>query len=245
MSKDSAPKDALWLYGQHAVVAALQNPKRKMLRLLAMPDAQDKLQPFIAPRHPRIERVDPKMLERLLPAGSPHQGIAALVLPLASVTLESVLAGNPGILLMLDQVTDPHNVGAILRSAAAFDAKAVIMQDRHSPPESGALAKAASGALELVTMVRVVNLSQTIEQCKKADYWCAGLDGEATQTLREAKLGKRTLLVLGAEGKGLRRLTGEHCDLLVKLPISARMESLNVSNAAAIALYELHQNTIN
>lgn len=238
-SAGNLPKDALWLYGQHAVVAALANPRRKVLRVLATNDGQEKIKSALHPRH-RLEKMDGKALEKLLPPQSPHQGVAALVLPLQPATLDQVLEGDDGVILVLDQVTDPHNVGAILRSAAAFEAKAVVMQDRHSPPESGALAKAASGALERVPMVKVVNISQALEQCKKANYWCAGLDGEAKQTLREAKLNKRSVLVLGAEGAGLRRLVAEHCDLLVKLPISPRMESLNVSNAAAIALYELY-----
>ncbi len=144
---------------------------------------------------------------------------------------------------MLDQVTDPHNVGAILRSAAAFDAVAVVVTDKHAPQESGVMAKAASGAMETVPLVTVGNLSQAIEKLKKAGYWTAGFSSHAKQTLAEAKLDGKTALVLGAEGDGMRRLTSERCDFLVKLPMSDKMESLNVSNAAAVALYELYRNS--
>ena len=163
--------------------------------------------------------------------------------PLADLALEDVLdevaEQTNAVVLILDQVTDPQNVGAIMRSAAAFNVAAVVVQDRHSPPETTAMAKAASGAIEIVPLVRVVNLARALEQLKQAGFWTAGLAGEATQTLAAANLTGKIALVLGAEGEGLRRLTREHCDILVKLPISPRMESLNVSAAAAVALYEL------
>lgn len=226
---------AYWLYGAHAVQAALGNPKRRFEQLLV---AKEEAVPAV-PQGVRVQTVSLKELNDILPKDAVHQGIALLTQPLPAVTLESVLQGEPAPVVVLDQVTDPHNVGAILRSCAAFGAKAVVMTDMHAPQESAVMAKAASGGLECVPLVRVVNLAQALEKLKKADYWTAGLDGEATQALHEAKLGRNTALVLGAEGKGLRRLTAERCDLLVKLPISPLMESLNVSNAAAVALYEL------
>ena len=143
--------------------------------------------------------------------------------------------------MILDQVTDPYNVGAILRSAAAFDALAVVMQQRHSAPINGVLAKAACGALESVAIKEVVNLSKTIKELQQDNYWTVGLSGHADMDIRAAKLNRNTALVMGAEGAGIRRLVAENCDALVKLPISEQMESLNVSNAAAVALYELYK----
>lgn len=229
-----------WLFGTHAVACALTNPRRRLTRICLTAGAAERLKGHMARHHPRPEAVEPRALEKILPEGAVHQGVAALAVPLTPLTVEQALAsagGRP--LLLLDQVTDPHNVGAILRSAAAFGAASVVMTDRNAPPESGTLAKAASGALDVVPIARAVNLAKTIEECKRAGYWVAGLAGEAATAIREAKLTPKTALVLGAEGKGLRRLTAEHCDLLIRLPISSRMESLNVSNAAAVALYEL------
>jgi 23S rRNA (guanosine2251-2'-O)-methyltransferase len=192
-----------------------------------------------------LQIVDARKLDDLLPREAVHQGIALECEPLSQPSLgEWLTAGHDKPVLLLDQVSDPHNIGAILRSAAAFDAGAVITTDRNAPAESGVMAKAASGALELVPLIMVGNLVQAIELLKKAGYWIYGLDGEAKQAINAVKLDKKSALVLGAEGRGLRRLTGEHCDMLVRLPISERMESLNVSNAAAIALYELYRQFI-
>jgi 23S rRNA (guanosine2251-2'-O)-methyltransferase len=146
---------------------------------------------------------------------------------------------DQAVIMILDQVTDPHNVGAILRSSAAFGAVGLIIPDRHAPDETGTLAKSASGALERLPLVRAINLVRALEDLKKAGFWIAGMAGEAKQTLAEAKLSGRVAIVMGSEGEGLRRLTREHCDHLVKLPQTDLVESLNVSNAAAVALYEL------
>ncbi len=178
-------------------------------------------------------------LGRLVPGDAPHQGIVAEVEKLPDIWLSDLIQEAPERrpLLVLDQVTDPHNVGAILRSAAAFDAIGIVTQDRHAPPESGALAKAASGALETVPWVRVVNLARALDEIAEAGFWRVGLTGEAEMSLGEALGPPRVALVLGAEGEGMRQNTEAHCDALARLPISDRVESLNVSNAAAIALY--------
>jgi len=224
------------LWGRHPVEAALANPERKIIRIMATRDAASALDlPSTVP----LTFADVADLGRLVPRDAPHQGIVAEVEPLPDVALDEVLDGAPERrpLVVLDQVTDPHNVGAIFRSAAAFDALGIVTQDRHAPPESGALARAASGALEIVPWVRVVNLSRALEEIAEAGFWRIGLDGEAEATLAEALGPARIALVLGAEGEGIRQNVAHHCDTLARLPISDQMESLNVSNAAAIALY--------
>ena len=178
-------------------------------------------------------------LGRLVPADAPHQGVVIEVEPLEEVWLDELIGNAPekSALLVLDQVTDPHNVGAILRSAAAFGAVGIVTQDRHSPPESGVVAKAASGALERVLWVRVVNLARALEEIGEAGFWRIGLASDSPTMLNEALGPPRIALVLGAEGAGLRPNTREHCDALARLPITDAIESLNVSNAAAVALY--------
>ena len=232
---------SFWLYGTHAVTAALSNPDRRFRRLVATSEAAKGLAELRLPLPAEtVERVE---IDRLLLPGSVHQGLAALVEPLAALGIEDV--GRLGamrescVVVVLDQVTDPHNVGAILRSAAAFGALAVVVPDRHAPEETGALAKAASGALERMPLVRVTNVVRALDELKAAGFWAAGLAADAPKTLAETKLSGRIVLALGAEGEGLRRLTREHCDHLVRLPMTGDMESLNVSNAAAVALYEL------
>ncbi len=234
-----APAGRPRLWGRHAVTAALANPDRTVRKLWATREALAGLD--IPPVIP-ITFADVADLARLVPADAPHQGLVADVDPLDDVWLGDLLdAGKDDRrpLVVLDQVTDPHNVGAILRSAAAFDALGIITQDRHAPPESGTIARAASGALELVPWVRVVNLSRALEEIAEAGFWRIGLAGDTQQTLAQVMGDTRIALVLGAEGEGLRHNVAEHCDELARLPISARMESLNVSNAAAIALYAI------
>jgi 23S rRNA (guanosine2251-2'-O)-methyltransferase len=222
-------------WGRHAVAAALANPERRIVRLWATREAASDY--VIDPAVP-ITFADVADLGRLVPRDAPHQGIVAEVERLEDVLLADLLDaaedGRP--LLVLDQVTDPHNVGAILRSAAAFGALGVVTQDRHAPPESGALAKAASGALETMPWVRVVNLARALDDIAAAGFWRIGLAGEAEMTLAEALGPARVALVLGAEGEGMRQNTEAHCDALARLPITG-IESLNVSNAAAVALY--------
>lgn len=234
-----APAGRPRFWGRHAVIAALANPERVVRKMWATREALAALD--IPPVIP-IVFAEVTDLARLVPGDAPHQGLVAEVDPLEPIWLGDLLdqgAGDRRPLLILDQVTDPHNVGAILRSAAAFDALGIVTPDRHAPPESGTVARAASGALEVVPWVRVVNLARALEEIAEAGFWRVGLTGEATPTLAEAIGGVRTALVLGAEGEGMRPNTAAHCDALARLPISPRVESLNVSNAAAIALYAI------
>lgn len=249
--RDRAPRppgNQFWLYGIHAVLAALANPQRKIRKLSATAEAArthaDAILAARALRPLPTEGIcDRQELDRQLPPSAVHQGIAALVEQLPNLGLEDVARlgaeRQRAVVVVLDQVTDPHNVGAILRSAAAFGVLAVVVPDRHSPEETGALAKAASGALERMPLVRVTNVVRALGELKQAGFWAAGLAGEAPVTMASQKLTGRIALVMGAEGEGLRRLTREHCDYLVRLPMTGTMESLNVSNAAAVALYEL------
>lgn len=236
----------IWLYGAHAVLAAVANPERRIRRLVAQQPAFERLQAAAAaapaPR-PTVETVDRKALDALLPPGAVHQGVAAYVAPLPELALEDLLVrieDDPrACLVVLDQATDPRNVGAVLRSAAAFSAAAVLTQDRHAPAATGALAKAAAGGLERVPLVGVVNLARALRTLRAAEFWCVGLDADADRMLAGSLPGGRVALVLGSEGRGLRRLVREACDALARIPIAAESESLNLSAAAAIALYEL------
>lgn len=228
-------------YGRHAVTAALANPDRVIRKVWG---TRETINALALPSGLPIVFADVADLGRLVPNDAPHQGIVVEVEALADIWLGDLLdeaAGEADArrpLLVLDQVTDPHNVGAILRSAAAFDALGIITQDRHAPPESGVVARAAAGALETVPWVRVVNLARALEELAEAAYWRIALDGSASEALDKAISGtSRVALVLGAEGEGLRLNSVNHCDMVARLPISPRMESLNVSNAAAVALY--------
>lgn len=223
------------LWGKHAVAAALDNPQRKVLRAWATREAAAYMQ---FPKDVPLTLAQAADLGRLVPHDAPHQGVVIEVEPLEA-WLDELIGSAPekSVLLVLDQVTDPHNVGAILRSAAAFGAIGIVTQDRHSPPESGVVAKAASGALERIPWVRVVNLARALEEIGEAGFWRIGLAGNAQMKLGDALGPPRLALVLGAEGAGLRPNTREHCDAVARLPISDAVESLNVSNAAAVALY--------
>jgi 23S rRNA (guanosine2251-2'-O)-methyltransferase len=233
-SHGTANRPRLW--GKHAVASALDNPLRKVLKAWATREAASFMQ---FPKDVPVTLADAADLGRLVPHDAPHQGVVIEVEALEDAWLDGLLnaAGERSLLLVLDQVTDPHNVGAILRSAAAFGAIGIVTQDRHSPPESGVIAKAASGALERVPWARVVNLARALEEIGGAGFWRIGLAGDATTELKDALGPPRIALVLGAEGPGLRPNTREHCDALARLPITDAIESLNVSNAAAVALY--------
>jgi len=242
-----APRPA-FLFGLHAVAAALLNPGRECRRLIVTPAGLEALEGIL--RRARAEGRNPPQpntvgrpeLDKLLPQGAVHQGAALEVGPLEETDLEDLLRlpedERPGALVVLDQVTDPHNVGAIMRSAAAFGAGAVVVTERHSPEATGTLAKSASGAVDVIPLIRVTNLARALGDLQKGGYWCVGLDETGKRALPELDLTGRVAIVLGAEGSGLRRLTAERCDEIARLPTHEPISSLNVSNAAAVALYE-------
>ncbi|MBL8833794.1 MAG: 23S rRNA (guanosine(2251)-2'-O)-methyltransferase RlmB [Rhodospirillales bacterium] len=252
--RPEAGGNRVWLYGIHPVLAALANPNRKVLRIALLGEIEPTVGPRIATLAetspnglPDIEILSREAIDRLLPRAAVHQGLAALVEGLEDPDLEDIVRATDGHdtarVVVLDQVTDPHNIGAILRSCAGFGVAGVILPERHSPAATAVMAKAASGALERVPFVRVVNLARALDRLKSAGFWCVGLAGEAQTPIHQADLTGKIALVVGAEGEGLRRLTRERCDLLVRIPMEKGVESLNVSNAAAIALYELARRT--
>ena len=232
--RDRLP-DRLWLYGLHTVEAALANPRRDVRRLVVTRNALARLtsadvQPKVAP-----EQMSPHEIDRIVGAGAVHQGIAAEVAPLEPLTLDRLAAAR--LVIVLDQITDPHNVGAILRSALAFAADAVVTTRRYAPAETGVLAKAASGALDAIPLIAVTNLARALGEMGHMGLTRIGLAGDAPAPFESALSGDRLALVFGAEGKGLRQLTRQTCDLLARLAVPGPLTSLNVSNAAAVALY--------
>lgn len=224
-----------WIWGVHASLAAIANPARRIERIVATRNAASRLPDSIEP-----QILEPDAIDGMLPPGAVHQGLAVRAFPLEPLSLEAACTPPDGrSVLILDGVTDPQNVGAAFRSAAAFGARALVLQDRKSPPLTGVLAKAAAGAIELIPHVRVVNLSRTVDTLRSHGYNTVALEGEATLSLAEAVNDKRPVaLVLGAEGKGLRPGVAEACEKRARIPIAPIMESLNVSAAAAISLYE-------
>ena len=239
------PPNTLWLYGTHAVEAALANSGRRKHRLICTSKAAESLQiPEDATKSDLkaeiLERAD---IDQICGEDAVHQGLALLVSPLKDIHVEDLINlvqdHTLSTIVVLDQATDPRNIGAVMRSARAFGADGIIIQDRNSPPETGSMAKAASGALETIPLVRVTNLARALWALKDAGYWVSGLDGYAEISIEDANISEKSVIVLGAEGTGLRRLTRETCDQTVKIPINPEAESLNLSNAAAIALYAL------
>ncbi len=230
------------LFGLHAAEAALSNPKRIILQAYLTDNAAAKLAPLIAARKVPVTPLLPPDLDALVGAGAVHQGAVLHVEPLAQPSLEEFLDSfpedAPARLAMLDQVTDPHNVGAVLRSAAVFGIAALIVQDRHSPSLSGTLAKAASGALDCVPVISAVNLARALERLKGCGFQCLGFDSEGADCFERSAPSPRAVFVFGAEDKGLRRLVREGCDAVYALSASGPIRSLNISNAAAIVFYE-------
>lgn len=234
------PGRSYWLYGFHAARAALGNPARKVIRALLADTVSAKLRPLLGQIPTDI--CNPQKIAQALPRDAVHQGVALLCEPLPERDLDEVIeASTPGSrrFAILDQITDPHNEGAILRSAAAFGFTGVVVQARHSPPESGVLAKAASGALDQVPRIAVVNIARALEDMARSGIWRIALAADGSEDIRTAVNGSDLAIVLGAEGSGVRRLVRESCDTSAHIPMHGTIESLNVSNAAAIAFYEI------
>ena len=238
----SPSKQALILYGRHAVLAALKNPSRHIEKILCTKENATEILQTTSFTPQIVER---KEIDKLLPADAVHQGFALFCSRLPNVSLEEIIeqAQNKTSchVLILDQVTDPQNIGAIIRSAVAFETLALIVQDKNSPLENGAMDKAAAGMIEHLPVVRVTNLSRAIEKLKEAGFWTIGMDGYAKTTLDKLDSTAKTAIIMGSEGKGMRRLVEENCDISVRLPISPLTESLNVATAAAITLYEINK----
>ena len=241
-AQTTPPLPGLWLYGRHAVAAAIKNPDRALRRLLGSETAlkwlaEEEAAPPALMRKAEISTND--AIDVILPQGAVHQGLALQVDDLPRARLKDICASpEPAApVIILDQITDPQNIGAIFRSAAAFGARAIIVQERRTPPLAGALAKAAAGAIEKLPCVNVVNIARAIEALQDLGYHCAGLDVTASQSINTLPPAAPLAIVLGAEGKGLRPLVAKTCDELYAIPLSRTMESLNVSNAAAITLY--------
>lgn len=244
----SENKSGVWLFGIHAVLAALGNPRRRCRRLLLLPDVGHRMGERLAEllqagrEVPEAEYCSRDQIAAALPESVVHQGVALLADGLDQPGLDDLTDGplaDDAVVVALDRVSDPQNVGAVLRTAAAFGAVAVLTTKHHAPSETGALAKAASGAFEHVPYLRIPNLVRGLAVLKQSGFWCLGLSADAQDRLPEAPPRGRVVLVFGAEGSGLRRLTREHCDQMVRVPVRGPINALNVSNAAAIALYEL------
>src|SRR5215210_1388856 len=233
--RDANPNAPVILYGWHTVAAALANPQRQIRKLLLTENAARRLadENIESPVTPEIVR--PALIDQRLGPDAVHQGLLAEAEPLPSPDIDTLRP--EGIVLVLDQITDPHNVGAIMRSAAAFAVKAIITTARHSPEATGVLAKAASGALELVPLVTVTNLARALTEMNDLGFMTVGLDSQGNENLGEVALRQKETLVLGAEGKGLRQLTRETCSVVARLDMPGEIKSLNVSNAAVLALY--------
>lgn len=234
-------KNQVTIYGRHAVMSALANPQRKILKVFCLRENLNEIKGKIADN--KIVVAERRELDKMLPADAVHQGFAAISEMLAGISIEEIcsLAAEEENcrLLVLDQVTDPQNIGAIIRSCAAFGSMALVVQDKNSPQESGAMLKAAAGTFENMPVCRVTNLSRALDQLKKSGFWVVGMDGYAKTNIDKLDKGGRLAVVMGSEGKGMRRLIEESCDITVRLPIAENVESLNVSTAAAIVLYEL------
>ena len=239
--KPSNKNGNYYIYGRHAALAALKNPNRTILDVSCTEEFFSEHRVMLS-KH-KYKMLDNREISHLLPPGALHQGISLYTKPIALNHIEDVdLSSENAKVAILDQITDEHNVGAILRSAAAFGIKAIICTQDNSATESGVMAKIASGALEIVPLVKVVNMRSAIEDLMSKGFWVAGLDGSGNDVLSSDKLKGKIAIVLGAEGSGMRRLTKESCDFIARIPMEENSESINVSNAAAIAFYTIYRN---
>ncbi len=251
-SVNALTANQVWIYGKHPVFAALLNPKRKIYQVLATKNSEAELRKFILEKKISLNQnlikiVDSDLLSSLFPIGSSHQGLVLKTSIITTISNHQFLdkiknfdKTNLPPLLILDNLTDPQNIGAIIRSAAAFGFKNIVIQDRNFPTHSAVIAKAAAGMLELVDLISTQNINNFLADSKKLGYWSVGLDGESRSNISEAKNYQPIAFVIGSEGDGIRRLVKENCDLLVKIPMENAVESLNASNAAAIAMYEIY-----
>ena len=242
----------IWLYGKHACESALKNPRRSCSELLLVQKLSHKYAYALKLAQDRsipIKAVDEKCMRASLGGDPVHQGIALKVLPLfgqrseeihISDVISDIKHGTLSTIVVLDKITDVHNIGAMLRSAACFSIDAIVVTKHDSPAETSTIAKVSSGAVDLVPVLCVGSLVQTLKYLKQHGYWCYGFDTEGDKFLHEVEFCERNVLILGSEGAGMRRLTREHCDYLVKVPMSDKMDSLNVSNAASIAMYTVY-----
>ncbi len=226
--------DKVWIYGKHAVKAAVLNDKRKVFRVIVLPQNRD----FLADCSVKLDIVDKDYFLSLFGRDTVHQGCAAQVLPLDEVFLEN-LPDDDCPIVLLDRVTDPQNIGSVLRASAVFGAKAVVIPEVNSPEVTAVIAKVASGALESIPLIKVKNLVQSIKMLKKSGYWCLGLDERGEKKIGEVDLSGKFVLVIGSEGQGMRRLTRENCDFLVQLPSVGSFTTLNAAQAATVSLYEI------
>lgn len=240
--KRNCNKQELFIFGKHPVVVALNNPKRRCKNLYITKSVWQDLEKDFPNLKIPVHVVSSNEIEMMLPIGSNHQNILLEAYPLEKIYLEDVIAQvsnkSRSCLVILDQITDPHNIGAIIRSAAAFSVDAVILPENNSPKENNTIIKCAAGACETVPMVNVTNIASCIKELKNHGYWVIGLDGNSKLELSNKIFSDKIVIIMGSEDTGMRKLTKSNCDYLVKIPISASLESLNVSNAAAITLYE-------
>jgi 23S rRNA (guanosine2251-2'-O)-methyltransferase len=239
--KNNTREESVWIYGKHAVRAALQNPKRKILRFIVLESCRNYWEECRLLQRINIEIVDKNFFNALFGKEAIHQGCAVLAKQLPECSVEELIKDESDMrpFVFLDQISDPQNIGSILRAAAVFGARATVVTENNSPPLTPAVIKAASGAVEHVPLIRVTNLVRTINDLKKNGFWCMGLDERSDKKICEISLNEKLIIVIGSEGDGMRRLTRETCDFLVQLPAFANFSTLNAAQAATISLYEV------